>query len=87
MIRARIESAISAGVRAPMSIPAGVSSAAEQLVGDALGAELIDHGRAALPARHEPDVGQAGLEAGPQDRDLVLPVRRHDERQVRRRRA
>ena len=81
-MRATIDSATSAGVRAPMSSPAGVSSRLEQLLGDALGAQLLDHRRAALPARHEAHVADARLEPRAQRRHLVVAVGRHDEREV-----
>ena len=45
---ARIESAISAAVREPISMPGGHVDALEQLLGDAVGAQLVEHAGAAL---------------------------------------
>ena len=73
-ILARIESAISAGVRAPMSRPAGTSMRREELLGDAVAVQLADHAVAALPAGDEADVRQARLEAPAQRDELVAPV-------------
>ena len=53
---ARIESAISAGVRAPMSMPAGTSIRASCSLGHAVAAQLGEHARAALRAGDEADV-------------------------------
>ena len=71
---ARIESAISSGVRAPMSSPAGVCTR----VG-VRRVEAGEHGGAALAARDQADVVDARVERRLQHRLLVAPVRRDDD--------
>ena len=81
-MRARIDSAISSGVRAPMSSPAGVSSLARRSSVTPSACKLGDHGRAAHAAGHQADVGQVRLEPAPQRAQLVAPVCRDDQREV-----
>src|SRR4051794_36762368 len=70
-IAARIESAISFGVREPMSMPAGTSIRASACSGDAVMPQLLQHPGAAALARNEADVGHAYLERAPQHVQLV----------------
>ena len=56
--------------------------ALQQLLGDAVGTEHVEHRGAALAARHQPDVADARLERRPQDRELVAAVGGDDQREV-----
>ena len=78
-ISARIDSAISSGVRAPMSRPAGVCTRARS---SSETSRLSDDRLAAPAARHQADVGDADVERGGQRVLLVAAVRGDDERGV-----
>ena len=81
---ARIDSAISPGVRDADLDPRGHVDPVEQLVGHAVAAQLVEHAVAALGAGDEADVGQPRLEPAAQRVQLVAPVRGDDQREVAR---
>src|SRR5262249_49818663 len=85
-ISARILTAISSGVTAPMSSPAGAfrrpmrSAASEAVGGPPWGPEILDDGRGAAAAGEEPHVPGARHEDAFQHVFVGGAVRRHHDR-------
>ncbi len=79
---ARIDSAISAGVRAPMSRPAGTSIRSRSSADTPSPRSSPITPSPRLRAGHQAHVGQARLQTAAQRVQLVAPVRGHHQREV-----
>ena len=74
MISARIETAISAGLTAPMSRPIGRVDALDRRLAEARGLQPLDAARMRLPRAERADVEALGLERGVERRIVDLRI-------------